>query len=550
MHEAPTKRRTVSEDHGYEIDVSRFLGAKVTRRSLLKGGAAAGAVAAIGPLAGACGGTTSDPSPSSSAGAAKKGGVAKVGIVGGSSKDTADPHNSAFEPDEALNWLMFEGLVEFSPDYKPTLVLAEEVTANADATEWTVKVRQGVLWHDGKPLTADDVVYSFKRIVDPKNPLQGASGLPGLTPAGITKVDAQTVKFTLEKANVLFGTDGLASRLVHVVPVDFDPMKPIGTGAFKLETFRPGEQFEFSAFADYHDGPALLDGITVIEFADPTARVNALLSGVIDALMSLPPSQLTVLEATPGMVALNAKSGGWIPIVMRVDQKPFDDVRVRQAFRLIADRQQIMDQAYAGVAWLGNDIYSPFDPGYPSQLPQRAQDLEQAKSLLKQAGYDNDLTVELVTGDAAGSGAVDAAQVYSEQAKGAGVTVKVNKVDSAVLFGEDYTKWTFSMTYWGLRNYLQQAAVCMMPGAPYDETHWDNAKWLSIVTEAFSTVDDTKRNALITEAATMDYNEGGYIIPTFKNQLDAYSSKLGGFVTNDVMGISFGRWRFHGVYFT
>ena len=536
------------DDSGCAKDLGKFLEARITRRSLLKGGAAMGALAAIGPIASACGGTGTSASPSSSSGAPKSGGNARIGLVGGSAKDTADPHRAAFEPDDALNWLMYEGLVEFAPDYKPRLVLAEEVTPNATGTEWTVRVKPDILWHDGKPLTADDVVFSFQRIVNPKAPLDGASGLPGLTPAGITKVDARTVKFTFQKANVIFGTDGLASRLVHVVPVDFDPLKPVGTGAFKLDSFKPGEQFVLSAFKDYHGGAPHLDKLTLIEFNDPTARSNALQSGTIDALCELPAAQKTVIDGTPGLASLNAKSGGWLPFCMRIDQKPFTDVRVRQAFRLMADRPQIIEQAYDGIAWLGNDVYSPFDPGYP-KLAQRVQDLQQARSLLKQAGYDNNLSVELVTGDAAGSGAVAAAQVFAEQAKGAGVNIKVNKVDSSVLFGSNYTKWTFSMTWWGLRNYLQEAAVSMMPGAPYNETHWQSAKWLAIVNEAFATVDQTKRNELIGEAATIDYNEGGYIIPTFKNQLDAYSQKLAGLEMNDATGTPLGRWRFHDVYF-
>jgi peptide/nickel transport system substrate-binding protein len=544
----------VSTDLDPSFQLSDLAGARLTRRSLLKGGAAAGVVAALGPLAGACGSsggsTAASASPSSSSASPKRGGMANVGLVGGSAKDTADPHIANFEPDDALNWLMYEGLVEYSPEYKPTLVLAEEVTPNADGTQWTVKVRSDVHWHDGKPLTADDVVYSFRRIVDPKNPLEGASGLPGLLPSGVTKIDAHTVSFRFGKPNVIFGTDGLASRLVHVVPVDFDPKKPVGTGAFKLDTFNPGQQFVLSAFQDYHGGPPLLDGITLIEFGDPTARVNALLSGVIDALCELPPSQVAYLKSTPGMVPMDAKSGGWIPFCMRIDQKPFTDVRVRQAFRLIANRPQLIQQAFNGFAWLGNDVYSPYDGGYPSSLTQRAQDLEQARSLLKQAGYDNDLTVELVTSDAAGAGAVDAATVLAQQAKGVGVTIKVNRVDSSILFGDMYTKWTFSMTWWGLRNYLQEAAVSMMPTAPYNETHWSNDKWLALVNQAFATVDDTKRNELVTEAATIDYNEGGYIIPQFKNQLDAHSDKLAGFVTNDVTGTPLGRWRFHDVYRT
>jgi len=528
---------------------SNFLKKPVTRREALKGALAVGAAAGLGPVMAACGGGGTSASPSATAtGGPKTGGELKVGLVGGSAKDTADPQMAPFVPDDALNWLMFEGLVNWTPDYTAENVLAESVEKNADATEWTVRIKPDVMWHDGKTLTADDVVFSFQRIVDPKSPKDGAAGLGGLKPENVVKVDATTVKFRFDTPNVIFGTDALASRLVHVVPVGFDPMKPIGTGAFKMESFKPGDQFVLSAFKDYHGGAPYLDKVTLIEFQDPTARVNALLGGTIDALVELPPSQLTVLQSQSGFAPLNAKSGGWVPFTMRIDQKPFDDVRVRQAFRLIPDRTQMLQNAYSNVGWIANDMYSPFDKGYPASLPQRQQDLEQAKSLLKAAGQEG-LSIELVASDAVGNGAVAAATVFAENAKAAGVNVTVNKVDSSVIYGKNYLSWTFAMDFWGLRNYLQQAAAGSTPDSPYNECHWKNDKWYALYTEALRTADDAKRNELISEAATIEYNEGGYIICSFKNQLDAYSTKLEGIVTNDVMGIPLGRWRLNKVSF-
>ncbi|MBN2204037.1 MAG: peptide ABC transporter substrate-binding protein [Thermoleophilia bacterium] len=517
----------------------------MTRRDVLKGGVAAGALLGLGSFAAACGGDeTGDGATAEDA--PVKGGILNVGLVGGRAADTADPHIAPFIPDDALNWLMYEGLMQYTPDLTPELLLAEEVSSNADGSEWTVRLKPDVPWHDGRTVSADDVVYSFKRIVDPKNPLDGAAGLGGLTVDGIQKMDDLTVRFTWENANVLFGTDGLTQRLVHIVPADFDPDNPIGCGPWKMKTFRPGEQFELEAFEDYHGGRPYLDGMKLIEFADPTARFNALASGEVDALTELPASQIVAAESQ-GIIPLNAKSGGWIPICMRIDAKPFTDVRVRQAFRLIPDRTQVLENAYNGIAWMANDMYSPFDKGYPADLPQREQDLEQAKSLLKQAGYEG-LDVELIASDSVGEGSVAFAQVFAEQAKSAGVNVKVRKVEAGVLWGDDYLSWPFSMDYWGYRNYLQQAAAGSTPDAPYNETHWQNDDWYALVQEGFKTVDDAKRNELVREAATIEYNEGGYIIPTFRNLLDAYSDKVAGITTDDVMGISLGRWRFKDVY--
>jgi peptide/nickel transport system substrate-binding protein len=242
---------------------------------------------------------------------------------------------------------------------------------------------------------------------------------------------------------------------------------------------------------------------------------------------------VTVVQGTPGYAVWETKSGGYFPFTMRVDQKPFDDERARQAFRLIVDRQQMINQAFGGFGWLGNDMYAPFDPGYPKDLPQRTQDLEQAKSLLKQAGYEG-MSIDLETSDAVGSGAVAAAQVFAEQAKGAGVKVKVNKRNSDVFYGDMYLKWTFAMDYWGTRNYLSQTRVGTSTGAQWNETHWgEEAEWKKLVSEAFQTADEAARNELIRKASTIEYERGGLILWSFNDLRDGYNSKLAGLV-NDV----------------
>jgi peptide/nickel transport system substrate-binding protein len=523
-------------------------GRRLTRRSVLKGAAAIGGFAALGPLASACGEDSgTEESPAASA-APKKGGSLRVGIVGGSAKDTADPHMASFEPDICLQNLMYAGLTTFDMGGGQVVnMLAEEIVPNADGSVYTARLKSDLTWQNGKPVTADDVVYTFDRILDPKEPKTGAATLTGLSVGKTKKIDDLTVEFQLDAPNVLL-PEALAFRGCQLVPVDFDPKNPIGCGPFQLTSFRPGEQFVLAPFADYFEGSAYVDELTIIEFADETARVNALASGEVEAISQLPTSQVKVIEGTSGLVVLNAETGAWRPFTMRIDVKPYNDVRVRQAFRLIVNRQQMIDQAYAGYGTLGNDMYGPLDPGTPD-LPQREQDLEQAKSLLSQAGYDGDLTVELVTSSGAlGADEVAAAQVFAEQAKGAGVTVNVKKVDSGVFYGEDYLSWPFAQDFWYTRNYLAQAGQGTMPKAPYNETHWEHEEWLAIVNEAFRTVDDAARNELIAQAQEIEYNEGGYIIWAFRNQVDAYSEKIAG-IEQDKLGFPLGRFLFQKVYF-
>jgi peptide/nickel transport system substrate-binding protein len=520
--------------------------AKYTRRDVLKGALVAGTGVSLASLLAACGSSSSSSSASASSSAApKQGGNLQVGIVGGSANEKLDGQLATTEPEIAICFQLYDALLGWDQNYHLANLLAEEVSSNTDATVWTVKLRKGVVFHDGTPMTADDVVYSYKRIINPKNPGMGATQLTALPMSGIRKIDASTVQFVLDSANSVFD-EAMAVYGNTIVPQNFNPKAPIGTGPFKLTSFSPGQQIAFAANKDYWGEVPHVDTLTISEFADPTARVNALLGGTVDAISDLPSSQVKIIESQ-GMKLLDSHTGGWQPFTMRIDVKPFSDVRVRQAFRLIVDRPAMISQAYDGYGWVGNDMYAPFDPGTP-HLPQRVQDIDQAKSLLAAAGYGNGLTVTLTTSTAIGGSAVAAAEVFAAQAKAAGVTVTVNQVDPSVFYGTQYLAWPFAQDFWYTRNYLAQTAQGTLPTAPFNETHWKNAQWLKIVEQAFRTPDVTKRNELIGEAQTIEYNEGGLIVWAFNDQTDAYSSKLGGIVP-DRGGEPLSSWHFNKFYF-
>ena len=188
---------------------------RFSRRSLLKGAAAMGAAAALGPIAAACGSSGDDGTPparASAAGSPTKGGDLMVGIVGGSAKDTADPQMGSYEPDIAIQYIMYEGLTTFDCDAQVVNQLAETVEPNADGSVWKIKLKDGMLWHDGKPVTADDVVYSMERIVDPKDPKSAAASLSGLAPGSTKKVDNLTVEITPRDRRTSCSPEGLAFR--------------------------------------------------------------------------------------------------------------------------------------------------------------------------------------------------------------------------------------------------------------------------------------------------------------------------------------------------
>ncbi|CAM3785050.1 ABC transporter substrate-binding protein [Nocardiopsis rhodophaea] len=487
-----------------------------SRRTVLMAGAAG---AAVLPALSACGG--------GDASGGTEGGRLRVGVAGGSAKDTLDAHKATDNTDIARVYNLYDGLCGFNPDYSIEMVLAESVEPNDDATLWTVKLKKGLKFHDGSAVTADAVIFTLKRITDPDDPGSTAEQFATLDRDGMKKVDDLTVElpFTAPYVNLL---EVFAEYGVGIVPEGYDPKKPVGAGPFKFTEFTPGERSLFTKHEEYwREGEPHIDELEILNFPDETARVNALVGGQVDAISQLPHSQIEVVKADGNLEILDSETGMWLPFTMRVDKKPFDDERVRQAFRLIVDREQMVKQALSGYGSVGNDMYSRFDPAYNDDLPQREQDISKAKKLLADAGYEDGLEVELVTGEIS-PGAVGAAQVFKEQAKKAGVTVNLKQLTSTEFYGDNYLKWTFAQDYWSSRNYLAQAAQGSMPDAAYNETHWDDEEWIELINKARSTVDDDERNKILKKAMKIEYERGGYIVWGFVNTVDGFHKKVKG----------------------
>ena len=343
------------------------------------------------------------------------------------------------------------------------------------------------------------------------------------------KLDARTVRVPLKRPFAIFPNQ-LAQ--LPIVPVGFDPKKPVGTGPFKFERFTAGQESTFVRNPDWWggfwgvEGTPYVDAIRMIDFNDDSARVNALLSDQVDAIDAVPFGQTKVIESQ-GYKLFNVPTGNWRPFTMRVDVPPFDDVRVRQAMRLIVDREQMIQQALSGFGQLGNDLYSIQDPVYEAfDVEQRVQDIEQAKSLLKQAGQE-DLRVELVTSPIA-AGVVEASTVLASQAEAAGVQIKVNRVDGDTFYGDNYLKWPFAVDWWTPLPYLDQAVTADGPDAKFNETHWADPEFGRLYHDALKETDADARTSLQHEMMRIQYDTGGYLIWGFANTIDAYADRLQG----------------------
>lgn len=522
----------------------------VTRRELLKKGATlAVSLPAFGALAKA---RSSSPlamlAGSGLSGMPRRGGDLKVGMTGGDSSDTLDANDGEDYPDYTRLAQLYNSLVTMGLDALPQYELAEEVSSDKTATVWTIRLRPGVAFHNGKNLGAEDIIFTLRRILNPKSPLPGATPLGPVDPSSLKALDNRTVQLSMETPYASF-VEQLASYFyyLYIVPVGYDPKRPIGTGPFVYKSFTPGQQSYFTRNPNYwKTGLPYIDSVTILDFADAASQVNALISSQIDAAGNIEGTQAKTLQSSSGLRVLTSKTGAMTPFTMRVDRPPFNDVRVRQAFRLIVNRPQLIDDALDGYGVVGNDVSSPFDPAYTHSL-HVSQDLPKARHLLKLAGQEN-LSVTLVTSPIA-LGTVEGATVFAQQAKAAGVNVRVKQVTTTTFFGPDYLSWTFSQDWWYYSPYLAQVAQELLPKSPYNETHWDDPQYVALYNEANRTLDLSKRYEIEHEMQRIDFDSGGLIIASYNDVNDAYSDKLHGFKPART-GIPLMNYGFDQVWFT
>src|ERR1700716_2171877 len=261
------------------------------RRLLINAGVLAGGVMMAGPLA-ACGTST----PTSTGGTPKRGGNFRLGVTGGGSGDIIDGQKITTKPDQARLVAGFETLLEYDTNYKlQTTGLAESVTQEA-ADKWVIRLKQGITFHNGKTLGADDVIYSLRRISDPKQGLFGTAGLASIDPNNITKVDDRTVRLNLKQADSKIG--GPTGQYYNgMVPVGYTRAgEQIGTGPYKVKSFTKGQQSVHERNPNYwRSGLPYFDTVTIIDFPDVAAQVNALRGGQIDALTDVPAAQISVV---------------------------------------------------------------------------------------------------------------------------------------------------------------------------------------------------------------------------------------------------------------
>ncbi len=255
---------------------------------------------------------------------------------------------------------------------------------------------------------------------------------------------------------------------------------------------------------------------------------------------------MPIIESSGKASLLVSETGALRVFTMRVDVEPFNDPRVREAIRLVADRPQLVELAFSAQGRIGNDVPSPFDPCHNATLPQRTADIERARQLLKEAGKEG-LAVELVTAPVQ-AGLVEISQVLAEQARAAGIEITVRQVDPGTFYGEQYLQWPFAVDWYPSLPYLKQVALSHASDAPFNETHWNDAEYEALYRKALSTVEDQARCEIVQQMQQIEYERGGCLVFGFPNLVDAYSNAVTGFVPH-VSGASLSYFAFETVSF-
>ena len=526
--------------------IDEFVAGRLSRRDFIRRATVVGITApALGSILAACS-SSSSPSAStgaSSAAAGAPGSVIKAGIV----TPTAAINPVTVADQGGLDMLAQTGeyltLSGQTLNLKP--VLATSWTPNSTADTWTFKIRQGVKFHNGAPLTADDVVYTYKLQANPTGKSNALSAFGGvLTPDGVTKVDDYTVQFKLEAPNGNFPylTSSDNYNMI-IIPNNYNPAQWqssfIGTGPFNLSSYTPKVGASFTRNESYWGTKALPSQTQFTFYDDPAASVLALTGGTIEVLGQFAVSGGESL-LTGSYNVIKLKTSAHRELSMRCDQAPFTDPRVRQAIALTLNRPEIITALWKGYADIGND--SPFAPVFPStntSVTQRTQNIAQAKSLLSAAGHPSGFSTSLITEQFLEI--PQYAQIVAQSAAAIGVKINLKVESSSQYYGQatfgnsDWLDATMSLVDYGHRSvpnvFLTAPLVttnAKTGAGPWNAAHFNNSQYDSLVTQYIAATDLSTQRSIAGQIQQLLLNQTPIIFAYFYNYLTATATNVTG----------------------
>ncbi|SEF70460.1 peptide/nickel transport system substrate-binding protein [Jhaorihella thermophila] len=460
----------------------------------------------------------------------KKGGTLRIGSGHGSTTDSMDPGTYENGFSLGMGFMYGNCLTEVSNTGELIPELAESFES-ADAKTWVFKLRKGVEFHNGKTLTAEDVIatYAHHRGEESKS---AAKGL--LTAVTDIRADGDdTVVFELSAPNADFPYIVSDYHLIILPSKDgkVDPLAGIGTGGYVIQTFEPGVKVIGTRNPNYwKEGRAHFDEVQILSIVDVTARQNALMGGDVDLIDRVDPKTVNLLGRNPAIDILETTGTLHYTFPMRLDVPPFDNYDLRMALKLAVKRQELVDKILLGHGALGNDHpISPATSFYAPDIPQREFDRDKAMHHYKKSGHSG--KIQLSTSDAAFAGAVDAAQLIAASAAECGIEIEVVREPKDGYWSNVWNKKGWCACYWGGR----PTADWMFSAAYVADTEWNDTAWKDtpaakefndLVVKARAELDNAKRAAMYKRCQELIRDDGGALVPMFANYIMGVSKKL------------------------
>lgn len=458
----------------------------------------------------------------------KKGGHLVLGLNGASAGDTLDPANYTATHMQVFGSQLYDTLAEVDENVKLQPRLAESWEPKPGAAEWIVKIRKGVTFHDGKPMTAADVVHSYNHHRGKDSKSAAKELLAAFR--DIKATDKYEVTITLDGGNADLPFI-LNDYHLCIGPEGSDFTDGIGTGPYMLEKIQPGVRGLTKLNPNKWDpNRGFVDSIETLAINDTTARLNALISGSVHIINRVDPKTVSLLKSRKDLQVLEIAGAAHYTFPMDCRVAPFNNADLRRAMKYAIDREAIVKTVLFGHGVVGNDHPIPsFDPNFADDLPKYTYDVDKAKFYWKKSGYSGPI-VHTVS-DGAFTGAVDAAQIFQASAAKAGIDIQLNKVPADGYWDNVWLKNPFCCSYWDGRPTADiMLTTVYQSTANWNESHWSNPQFDKLLVEARSELDQAKRKQMYRELELLVHDDCGVIIPMFNNTLDAASSKVKGFI--------------------
>jgi len=496
-------------------------GLSLERRDFLKLGAVAGLAGAAVSMGFPLSAWAADATP-------KPGGTLRLGLAGGSTSDSYDPGSWSDTFTFVGFSAIYNTLVEIAVDGSAIPELAESWESSPDARIWTFKLRQGVQFHNGKPLAVEDVVASIQHHLGEKSTSAAKTVLGEVV--AVRAAGNDSVAFELHSGNADFPYVVADYHLVIMPAKDglADWRAGVGTSGYRLKSFEPGVRMALERNPGYwKTGRAHFDAAELLAISDGAARVNALITGQVDVINKVDLKTVGLLKRNPNMVIEETKGAQQYTFPMLCDSDAFKNNDIRMAMKHGIDREVLLASVLKGYGAVGND--HPIQPGsrfLNTQLPQRKYDPEQAKFYLRKAGVDS-LKVRLQASDAAYSGAVDASVLFKEQARAAGIDIDVVREPADGFFSNVWNKQPFTTSFWySSLTADRMFSIGYAKGAAWNESHWDNPRFNVLLNQARGELNDPLRREMYNEMQAICRDDCGAIIPLFASSVAARSTRV------------------------